>query len=255
MSDIVIYFSPSAQSKVSVGNEINCGDLLAEENISTKIYQLPIGKILAIKPRQITSFLTKKPGEVVEKDEQIAQKPIGFLKKKKKTVNSPVSGKIISIEGKTGIVNIAYDYLNIKILSPGKGEVKKIEPGEITISFLGSEYPLEQGRGGTEFGEIFIVTNDCDLEVDPLFLNESLKDKILFGGIWGGMAMAKAKAVGAKAIIGCIFQKDYFKIDEGENLNLVLGKISKEIFEPVKNHHQKKAILSIKNNLLCLLKP
>jgi len=95
-----------------------------------------------------------------------------------------------------GILNFEYE-----LISPGKGRVEKISSEAITCEFIGEEISALESFGTLSFGEVNII-REKEEELDFGQINHTLKDKVLVGDKWSKIAVIKANAVGASAVIG-----------------------------------------------------
>jgi|GEM_PF-6180460 len=236
---------------VKEDSSISPGVLIAESEIFSSEIVIPVASDLGINPSDINNYLLKKNGDFVNRFDQIALKK-GNIFKKNKYISSPVNGKLISINEEKGEVVLGFERNEYKLISPGLGKVLEIKDGNIKIDFQGKEIGLEDGGGMVSFGELNIISG-FDEEVDHLLINDSHNGKILLGGIWGKIDLAKAKAVGVCGIIGKQIVSDFIK-EFQDNPVFSIGTISEKNYSVSKGHNEKLLIIDGDNKLICLLK-
>lgn len=200
---LVIPIDNNLQIIVKKAQKVKAGEILAKRKVADYKHEIPLSKILKVKPQKIPSYITKKIGAKVLKGEIIAQKNGLF---KNIQILSPAEGSIDSIDVKLGAL-----YLKVKPneevyeLSPLDSEVEDIRDNEIILAFEGKLIPADGGRGDRAIG----VLLDLAKEVDVFDFGNEVCGKILFGKSFTEGARAKLLTLGSKGLISLELYEDF----------------------------------------------
>ncbi|WP_455241816.1 hypothetical protein [Petrachloros mirabilis] len=195
---------------VSSGDRVRADQSVARAELPGKVYPINLANQLSIAPDEINEYLVKKEGDLVQKDEILAEnKPL--IKWFKTEIRSPVTGTIESLSTVTGQVLLREPPRILDLLAYIDGNVVEVIPRqgvvvEATCSLVQGIF----GIGGEIWGEIAIAVKAPDEALLPGHLSSSMKGKIVVGGSFlSAETMAKAKEYGvAGLVVGGIHDKD-----------------------------------------------
>jgi len=228
---------------VELGSYVGFDTIVAETKVPGDPHIIKASSLLAIEPEELSNYLVKKEGDLVEKNEILA-KYSAFFGLSKRVVTSPVKGYVETISNSTGRVIVREPETNLLIKAYIPGRVVEIMPYEgviieTTAVFIQGIF----GIGGETHGPLSIAVDSSD----ELLTHSKIKDEHLGKILVGGSkidysALKKALEVGVKGIIvGGIDDDDLSKfmgydigvaLTGSENLGLTLivtegfGKIS-----------------------------
>ena len=195
---------------VAQGDSVRSDQAVARAELPGKVYPVNLANQLSIAPDEINDYLVKKAGDLIQKDEILAEnKPL--IKWFKTEIRSPVTGTIESLSTVTGQVLLREPPRILDVLAYIDGTVLETIPQqgvvvEATCSLVQGIF----GIGGEVWGEIAVAVQSPDEPLMPNHLTPSMKGKIVVGGSFlSSETMAKAKEVGvAGLVIGGIHDKD-----------------------------------------------
>lgn len=195
---------------VSSGDRVRADQSVARAELPGKVYPINLANQLSIAPDEINEYLVKKEGDLVQKDEILAEnKPL--IKWFKTEIRSPITGTIESLSTVTGQVLLREPPRILDLLAYIDGNVVEVIPRqgvvvEATCSLVQGIF----GIGGEIWGEIAIAVKAPDEALSPGHLLPSMKGKIVVGGSFlSAETMAKAKEYGvAGLVVGGIHDKD-----------------------------------------------
>ena len=195
---------------VSSGDCVRADQSVARAELPGKVYPINLANQLSIAPDEINEYLVKKEGDLVQKDEILAEnKPL--IKWFKTEIRSPITGTIESLSTVTGQVLLREPPRILDLLAYIDGNVVEVIPRqgvvvEATCSLVQGIF----GIGGEIWGEIAVAVKAPDEALSPGHLSSSMKGKIVVGGSFlSAETMAKAKEYGvAGLVVGGIHDKD-----------------------------------------------
>jgi biotin carboxyl carrier protein len=88
---------------VAVGDRVRSDQVVAKAELPGKVFPINLANQLSVTPGEMKGYLTKREGDVVTKDEILAENQ-PLIKWFKTEIRSPVSGTIESISSVTGQV-------------------------------------------------------------------------------------------------------------------------------------------------------
>jgi hypothetical protein len=195
---------------VSGGDRVRSDQAVARAELPGKVYPLNLANQLSIAPDEIHDYLVKKEGDLVQKDEILAEnKPL--IKWFKTEVRSPIAGRIESLSKVTGQVLLREPPRILDLLAYIDGTVIDTIPEQGVI--IEATCSLVQGIfgiGGEVWGDIVLAVPSADEPLLPAHLKSSMKGKIVVGGSFlSAETLVKAKEVGvAGLVVGGIHDKD-----------------------------------------------
>jgi hypothetical protein len=186
--------------EVSKSDKVKKGDVLAKYR-SKKEIELDVASALSIKPKDIDKYLLLAISSEFSKGEVIARKK---NKKGEEEYISGVNGKLVGVDKNTGKIKIEA-IKNKEILSPVDGIIEEVDDDKIKISFNADVLEGESSGSGKIWGELSVLNQD-----PYSALNSGFEGKIIMVDNADLMFIAKAQALGVKAVVAC-------RADEKEN--------------------------------------
>jgi hypothetical protein len=165
---------------------------------------------LSIAPDEIKDYLVKKEGDLVQKDEILAEnKPL--IKWFKTEIRSPVTGTLESLSMVTGQVLLREPPRVLDLLAYVDSTVIETIPQQGVV--IQADCSLVQGIfgiGGESWGEIVVAVASPDEPLMPAHLTPAMRGKVVVGGSFlSSETMAKAKELGiAGLVVGGIHDRD-----------------------------------------------
>jgi hypothetical protein len=158
---------------------------------------------MGILPETLPEVMVKKPGEHVQKGDQLSEYKMlfGLIKR---SVNSPIDGTLESISEITGRVIIRSEPIPVNMEAYIPGKIKEILPEEGAIietnaAFIQGIF----GIGGERHGTIKVVTDTRDQPLTGDHITDEHKDGIVVGGsLINISAITKGIRVGVAGIVG-----------------------------------------------------
>lgn len=195
---------------VKAGEKVHSEQVVARAELPGKVFPVNLANQLSLAPGEIREYLTKKEGDVVEREEILAEnKPL--IKWFKTEIRSPVTGTIESVSTVTGQVLLREPPRLLQVLAYVDGTIIETIPQqgvvvETTCSLVQGIF----GIGGETSGEIAMAVKAPDEPLTPAHLNSTMKGKVVVGGSFlSADAMKQAKTVGvAGLIVGGIHDED-----------------------------------------------
>ncbi|MBM4127450.1 MAG: hypothetical protein FJ247_08910 [Nitrospira sp.] len=195
---------------VAVGDRVRSDQVVARAELPGKVYPINLANQLSVAPGEIKDYLAKKEGEVVHKDEILAEnKPL--ISWFKTEIRSPVTGTIESVSLVTGQVLLREPPRVLELLAYVDGTITETIPQqgvvvETTCSLVQGIF----GIGGETFGDIVMAVKTPDEPLRPGHLTADMKGKVVVGGsFFSADAMQQAKTVGvAGVVVGGIHDED-----------------------------------------------
>lgn len=195
---------------VAVGDRVRSDQVVAKAELPGKVFPINLANQLSVTPAEMKGYLTKREGDVVTKDEILAEnKPL--IKWFKTEIRSPVSGTIESISSVTGQVLLREPPRVLELLAYVDGMITETIPEqgvvvETTCSLVQGIF----GIGGETSGDIVVAVTAPDEPLTPTHLTSAMKGKVVVGGSFlSAETMKQAKAVGvAGLVVGGIHDED-----------------------------------------------
>jgi hypothetical protein len=195
---------------VNVGDNVRSDQVVARAELPGKVFPLNLANQLSVAPNEIKDYLVKKEGDVVEKDEILAEnKPL--IKWFKTEIRSPVTGTIESVSMVTGQVLLREPPKVLQLLAYADGTIVETIPQQgVVVKTTCSLVQGIFGIGGETSGEIVMAVKAPDEPLTPAHFNSTMKGKVVVGGSFlSADAMKQAKTVGvAGLVVGGIHDED-----------------------------------------------
>ena len=195
---------------VDVGDPVRSDQPVARAELPGKVFPINLANQLSVAPGEIKDYLVKKEGDVVGKDEILAEnKPL--IKWFKTEIRSPVAGTIESVSSVTGQVLLREPPKVLQLLAYTDGAIVETIPQqgvvvETACSFVQGIF----GIGGETSGEIAMAVQSPDEPLTPDRFASTMKGKVVVGGAFLSFdAMRQAKSIGvAGLVVGGIHDED-----------------------------------------------
>ncbi len=195
---------------VNVGDPVRSDQPVARAELPGKVFPINLANQLSVAPGEIKDYLSKKEGDVVEKEEILAEnKPL--IKWFKTEIRSPVAGTIESVSLVTGQVLLREPPKVLQLLAYADGTIVETIPQQgVVVQTTCSLVQGIFGIGGETSGEITMAVKAPDEPFTPAHFNSTMKEKVVVGGSFlSSEAMKQAKAVGvAGLVVGGIHDED-----------------------------------------------
>lgn len=195
---------------VKKGEAVASSTIVAKTDLPGKVYTVNVVNQLGITPSDIREFILKKEGDVVSKDEAIAEnRPI--ISWFKTQVRSPIAGSVENISNVTGQVLLREPPRPLNLFAYiDSNVVEVIEREGVIVETACSFIQGIFGIGGETAGVIEMAVKNPDEILSKDMIDRRFKEKIIVGGSFiDWEAILVAKEVGVKGIIvGGIHDKD-----------------------------------------------
>lgn len=186
---------------VKEGDHVSHDTIVAQTHLPGDIEMIPVAAILGVDPRELPRTMLKSEGDIVEKDELIAQTKafFGLFKSEYRAKKEGVISLISQVTGMIGLQDLPQPLKRDAYVA---GEIIEVIPNngvivEAAVSFVQGIF----GVGGEQHGELMIIAEPKDIVV-PDMIDSDCKDKILVGGSLVTLdAFQKAEEFGVKGIV------------------------------------------------------
>lgn len=187
---------------VKEGENIDNTKIVAEAFVRGDPYLLKITTTLGGDPREIWSYVIKKEGDHVKKDDVVAQY-IGFFGLIKKFVRSPIDGTVESVSDSTGRVIVRGDPIPVYVDAYIPGKVAKVNPREgVIIETQAAFIQGIFGICGETYGKIKVKVDSPEEVLTAEMISPEDKGHVLVGGSLLTLeALRKSLEVGVAGIV------------------------------------------------------
>ena len=195
---------------VKANDTVTSSTVVARAELPGKVYVVNLVNQLGILPEDLPDYMIKREGEKVEKGDILAEtRPL--IKWFKTDVRSPITGTVETVSTATGQVILREP--------PRPVELFAYLDGTVVETFLGQGVRVETpcafiqgifGIGGETWGEVVLAASSPDEDLSESMLTPHHAGKVVVGGAFAGAeVLARARAVGVKAIVvGGMHDKD-----------------------------------------------
>lgn len=187
---------------VSKGTKVSAEQVVARTNLPGNVQTVNVAGLLGVLPDETEDAMLKKVGDVVAKDEVIAQSK-GLFGLFKSQVKSPIRGEVESISKITGQVILREPPIPVEVIAYIDGTVTDTIKSEgVTIETKGSFIQGIFGIGGETIGTLEMAVDNPDTVLTEKEIDKSFRDKIIIGGSLATReALEQARNVGVKGIV------------------------------------------------------
>jgi hypothetical protein len=195
---------------VAQGAPVTAETEVARTALPGKVYPVNVVNQLSIAPDEILSYMRKREGEPVTKEEPIAEnKPL--LKWFRVQVPSPITGTVESISRVTGQVFLREPPTMIRLTAYIDGTVVEIVPRQgVVVESRGAFIQGIFGVGGESTGTLAVAVRRPDEELTLEHLTPEHHGHIVIGGSLARKeTFARARALGVRAlVVGGVHDRD-----------------------------------------------
>ncbi len=187
---------------VRKGDVLKAEDVVASTHLPGKVHAINAVNRLGIQPKDLREYMLKKEGDIVRKDEIIAEtKP--WIKMLKTVLLSPITGTIETISTVTGQVLLREPPKPIQVCAYIGGTVTEVMEKEgVVVEAYATFIQGIFGVGGEAVGELAIAVDNSGDTLTADRIQPVHKDKIVVGGAFVQHdAIDKARRIGVKGII------------------------------------------------------
>ena len=195
---------------VTQGEKISAPTVVARTELPGKVHTVNVVHSLGIAPAEVPDYMLKKEGDLVAKDEPIAEnKP--FIKWFKTQVRSPIQGLVESVSSVTGQVFLREPPEVLELSAYVDGEVVEVIPAQGVViacrcAFLQGIF----GIGGESVGTITLAVDSVEEVLSPKQLKTEHCGQIVVGGsLVEKETFVRARELGVQAlVVGGVHDKD-----------------------------------------------
>lgn len=167
---------------VKQGQKVTYNEVVARTELPGNVEMVNVANKLGLEPSEVPGAMFKKAGEPLEKGELMAQNR-GFFGFFKGTLESPISGKVEEISEITGQVILRRPPIPVEVMAYVDGVVEEVLPGEgVRLRTFGAHVQGIFGIGGETSGELVILSEGPDRELEASQLQEAHRGKVVVGG-------------------------------------------------------------------------
>lgn len=195
---------------VNDGARVSAAAEVARTALPGKVYPVNVANKLSVAPADVASYLLKREGDTVNKDEPLAENN-PLIKWFKTQVRAPIRGRIESVSHITGQVFLREPPELIRLTAYVSGTVVEITPRQGVVvesrcAFLQGIF----GVGGESHGTIALAATGPDEILTTDSLRPEHKDKIVVGGsLVQKEAFTRARELSIRAIVvGGVHDRD-----------------------------------------------
>lgn len=187
---------------VKEGDKVTSETVVASTNLPGNVFLVNIANMLGCEAKEINLYLVKKEGDLIEKDEIIAETS-GFFGWFKTLVRSPIKGIIESLSSITGQAILREPPIPVEVYAYVDGVVGEVYPEEgVKINTVATFIQGIFGIGPEVVGELKIAVNSPTDVLDADSIKLEHKGKIIVGGsLVTSEALNRAVELGVKGVI------------------------------------------------------
>lgn len=187
---------------VSKGARVSASTEVAQTALPGKVYPVNIANKLSIAPDEILSYMLKREGEPVSKNELIAENN-PFVKWFKVQVRAPVGGTIENVSHVTGQIFLREPPEMIRLSAYIDGTISEVIPQQgVIVESRGAFIQGIFGVGGEMAGTIALAVKRPDEALTADHLMAEHRDQIVIGGALAQKeSFARARELGVRALV------------------------------------------------------
>lgn len=190
------------QVVVKAGQVMRAEEVVARTELPGNVQPVKAASILGIHQEDLATYMLKKVGDTVAKDEIIATAK-SFFGVFKSHVKAPVAGTLESISTVTGQLILREAPIPVEVHAYFDGTVTEILPGEgVVMEAVGAFIQGIFGVGGETSGEITIAVKSPEQELGPEGLGTQHGGKIVVAGSRVRLpTIRRAQELGVRALV------------------------------------------------------
>jgi hypothetical protein len=198
------------QVTVTKGQQVTPETIVARTEIPGIMQTIRAGEQLGLEPQELLPALKVKAGDVVTKNQVVAEIR-SFFGLFKSEVRSPIAGTIEMISEHSGHIGVRLPATPIEVAAYIHGIVSEVIPEEGVI--VETEAAMVQGIfgvGGERTGPIHMLVKNPDAPLTPDMITPDMAGKVVVGGSnISGAALRRADEIGCAGIVaGAIIDRD-----------------------------------------------
>ncbi len=170
------------QVLVQAGDRVTAEQVVARTELPGNVHSVNVANILSVLPDEVAARMVKPDGAPVARDEIIARNAtlFGLFKS---VAKSPIAGFVESVSSVTGQVLLREPPIPVEVEAYVDGEVVEVRPDEgVVVETHGSFVQGIFGIGGETYGDLEMVADSPEDELDAASLSPSHAGKIVVGG-------------------------------------------------------------------------
>jgi hypothetical protein len=195
---------------VSTGAPVSATTEVARTALPGKVYPVNVANRLSISPGEISAYMLKQEGEIVSKDEVIAEnKPL--IKWFKTQVRAPIGGTLENVSHVTGQVFLREPPELIRLSAYIDGTIVEVTPQQgVVVESRGAFIQGIFGIGGETFGTIAVAVTGPDEVFSAAHLKPEHRGCIVVGGALARPdTFIRARELGVHAlVVGGVHDRD-----------------------------------------------
>jgi len=186
---------------VAVGQRVEADAIVARAEMPGELHTLRAAQMLGVEPHELTSHLTKRPGDTVEVGEVIAS-TAGLWGLFRSEVRAPVSGRLEEVSEASGHVRIRQQSRHIQVRAHVAGQVAEVLEGEgAVIEARGALIQGIFGVGGERRGPLRIVSPSPQEPLRAGDLGDCTGCVLVAGAGADGPSILRAADAGAAGLV------------------------------------------------------
>ncbi|KAF1082141.1 MAG: hypothetical protein GQF41_1781 [Candidatus Rifleibacterium amylolyticum] len=187
---------------VKKGDRVTAETVVASTNLPGNVFPVNIANMLGCEAREITDFLVKKEGDLLEKDDVIAETQ-GFFGFFKTFVRSPIKGTVESLSTVTGQAILREPPIPVEVHAYVDGVIDDVYPEEgVKVNTAATFIQGIFGIGPEVIGDLKMAVNSPSDVLDKDNIKLEHKGKIIVGGsLVTAAALDRAVELGVKGVI------------------------------------------------------
>jgi len=176
--------------------------IVASTKIPGNVHMVNLSKQLNVEPERVKELMLIEVDEEITKGQVIAESK-GLFGMFKASVKSPIDGFLLNVSSVTGQATISEPAIPIEIDSYIDGEVQEVYDKEgVLIQANCATIQGILGVGGESKGEIEVLTETEEQEINSEMITSDLKGKIVVGGSYITLeAYKKAQKMNVSGVI------------------------------------------------------
>ena len=187
---------------VDKGTDVSPEKIVARTHLPGNVQMVNVANLLNVDAQDVPGFMLIDIGKNVSKDDLLAETK-GLFGLFKSEVKSPVDGVVESVSNVTGQVVIREAPVPVEVDAYMNGNVSEIMDKEGVV--ITSNAVFIQGifgMGGENRGNLRVLVNDREDELNEEMITADMKDSVIVGGSYISLkAFKKAISVGVSAVV------------------------------------------------------
>jgi len=253
MTLLSIHLEEGFVPKIKIGDDVSVGQVIAEKIVEND-EKGDLGKLLDVSPAQALRYLTKRPGDRVEKGTIVALKK-GALGIGAKKVASPIAGTVFKFDEETGFIYIRGNRENAQtenLFSPVDGAVELCDNKKIVIRTQKSAILADRVSGKASAQAELILIDKA--EVDPQEdLDKKINGKIVLGRFFNREALSKSIGLGASGLISKGIKDEDLDELTKKMIETPVFIVSDKDFEKLAKYNGKKIYIDCEKKVIIIL--